>query len=146
MDLIDLRRAVAEVRERAREARGRSASVVARARRALEHSQRLAIGTIALDHRARMIAANRAASALSGYTERELSRITLWQLTGEKHADETRKHWDRFLRDGHFEGRCALQRKTGEYVAVQCVADANVVPGFHVGALATRRLLRALAS
>jgi hypothetical protein len=46
---------------------------------------------------------------------------------------------------GHFRGRCQLRRKTGERIAVECLADANIMPGLHVATIAPRRVLRAIS-
>jgi hypothetical protein len=54
--------------------------------------------------------------------------------------------WERFIRDGRFEGSYRIRRRTGETVTIRCAASANVSPGLHVSALAPARLLEVIRS
>src|SRR3954453_23389868 len=66
--------------------------------------------------------------------------------TPEQRAPQDRRLWERFIRDGRFEGSYRIRRRTVETVTIRCAASANVSPGLHVSALAPARLLEVIRS
>jgi PAS domain-containing protein len=72
--------------------------------------------------------------------------MTVWDLTPDDRAGYDRRMWERFKRDGRFEGSYRIRRRTGETVTIRCASSANVVPGLHVSTMAPPRLLEAIRS
>ena len=127
--LQDLRRTLAEVRERASVQRENALNLRERTRALAESLWSQHVGAIAIDGRARHLAANAAACAITGYSELELRRMTLWKLVADAHIGEGKRGWSRFLRDGHVEGTCRLRQKIGEVITIRYVAAAHVLRG-----------------
>jgi len=94
---------------------------------------------------AHYVDANRAAALLTGYTRRQLLRMSVWDLTPERNRDEGLAQWRRFLQDGEMSGKYRIRCRNGRVQTATFVALANVMPGLHVSALATPTLVRALA-
>jgi PAS domain S-box-containing protein len=112
-------------------------------RRTLRHH---AAGLLIADDDARDVEANAAICALSGYSRDELLEMSVVDLTLENRTKQDRRMWERFRRDGRFEGSYRIRRRTGEAVTIRCAASANVAPGLHVSTLAPVRLLDAIRS
>ena len=146
--VVTLRRALADVRASASgpAGDGDGASMLARARQIANSAEESMISVLVADDDARYVEANAAACALSGYSREELLAMTIWDLTPEQRLPRDRRLWDRFKRDGRFEGAYRIRRRTGETVTIRCAASANVSPGLHVSALAPARLLEVLRS
>ena len=146
--VVTLRRALADVRASASAPadNGDGASTLVRARQIANSVEELMISVLVADDDARYVEANAAACALSGYSREELLAMTIWDLTPEQGVPRDRRLWDRFKRDGRFEGTYRIRRRTGETVTIRCAASANVSPGLHVSALAPARLLEVLRS
>lgn len=145
--IVMLRRALADVRASAGDRGGDAdAGTHARARHIANSVEESMISVLVADDDARYLEANAAACALSGYSRDELLALTIWDLTPEQRVPHDRRLWDRFLRDGRFEGSYRIRRRTGETVTIRCAASANVSPGLHVSALAPARLLEVIRS
>jgi len=133
--LHDLRESLAEVRARAKAQRERAVSLRERTRASLMEAQRLvSVSALALDRNARHLAANRAASILTGYSEAELLQMSVWDLTGTPREQA----WLQFIDRGRRAGICLLRRKTGTLIAVRYVAGTDILPGVHVATMAPR--------
>jgi len=145
--IVMLRRALADVRASAGD-RGDDggAGTHVRARQIANSVEESMISVLVADDEARYVEANAAACALSGYSRDELLALTIWDLTPEQRVPQDRRLWERFLRDGRFEGSYRIRRRTGETVTIRCAASANVSPGLHVSALAPARLLEVIRS
>jgi PAS domain S-box-containing protein len=144
--IVTLRRALADVRASANGPAGNGATTLVRARQIANSVEELMISVLVADDDARYVEANAAACALSGYSRAELLAMTIWDLTPEQRVPRDRRLWDRFKRDGRFEGSYRIRRRTGEIVTIRCAASANVSPGLHVSALAPARLLEVIRS
>jgi PAS domain S-box-containing protein len=146
--IVTLRRALADVRASAigSAGDGDGTTALVRARQIANSVEELMISVLVADDDARYVEANAAACALSGYSREELLAMTIWDLTPEQHVPRDRRLWDRFKRDGRFEGSYRIRRRTGETVTIRCAASANVSPGLHVSALAPARLLEVIRS
>jgi PAS domain S-box-containing protein len=145
---VTLRRALADMRAGAADCRGDDAAATAlvRARQIANSVVESMISVLVADDDAGYVEANAAACALSGYSREELLGMTIWDLTPEQRVPHDRRLWERFIRDGRFEGSYRIRRRTGETVTIRCAASANVSPGLHVSALAPARLLEVIRS
>jgi PAS domain S-box-containing protein len=146
--IVTLRRALADVRANAGHpgADDGAATVLVRARQLANSVAESMISVLVADDDARYVDANAAACALTGYSHAELLGMTIWDLTPEQRVPQDRRLWDRFKRDGRFEGSYRIRRRTGETVTIRYAASANVSPGLHVSALAPARLLDVIRS
>ena len=144
--IVTLRRALADVRASANGPAVDGTTALVRARQIANSVEELMISVLVADDDARYVEANAAACALSGYSREELLSMTIWDLTPEQRVPRDRRLWDRFKRDGRFEGSYRIRRRTGETVTIRCAASANVSPGLHVSALAPARLLEVIRS
>jgi PAS domain-containing protein len=138
--LVEMRHALAYVREQAQP--GSAAKAHDMARHAMADLQRcVGISILAADDSGRFIAANDAVCQLTGYAQDELLDLSIWDLSIEQSVARSQRMWRRFLRDGGFDGEYLLRHKTGEMVAVQCLAAAHVFPGMHVATIVSRKAL-----
>lgn len=97
------------------------------------------VAVLVADDRARYVAVNEAACALTGYTESELVGMSLPDLTAPVDAAVADRLWTAFVDHRRQRGDFALWAKDRSAVIVRYEAIANVVPGLHVS------FLRALA-
>lgn len=116
-------------------------------RRALERSEyrdlerirslisRSEVAVLVADDRARYVAVNEAACALTGYTESELVGMSLPDLTAPVDAAVADRLWTAFVDHQRQRGDFALWAKDRSAVLVRYDAVANVVPGLHVSFL-----------
>ena len=137
--LRELRQTLVHVRQRASLQREHTLNVRDRTRALAASISSQQVGTIAIDGRARHLAANAAACAITGYSETELRGMTVWRLVADAQIRQGKRGWSRFLRDGHFEGTCRLLHKSGDVITIRYVAAAHVLRGVHVSAMALRR-------
>jgi len=93
----------------------------------------------------RYVHMNDRAIRLTGYSEAELRRSAVWDLTPEVDLAEARQMWRAFLRQGRMQGPYVIQHKDGRKIPVEYVAVANVLPGLHVSLLPTRRTRAAVS-
>ena len=83
----------------------------------------------------RYVAANRAASELTGYGQQELLTLSVWDLTppaGERDVDVL---WRAFLQQREQSGVFTLVTRDGRTVEAPYAARAHVLPGFHLSLL-----------
>ncbi len=137
--LRELRETLALIRVQARVQRERAISLRERARAAIGDAlQTGAISAVALDDSARHLAANQAASMLTGYSEAELIRMQVWDLAAVPRNGRGEQAWLELIDRGSRSGICVLRRKTGDAVTVRYAAVANILPGVHVAAISPR--------
>jgi PAS domain S-box-containing protein len=83
----------------------------------------------------RYVAANRAASELTGYGQQELLTLSVWDLTppaGERDVDVL---WRAFLQQREQSGVYTLVTRYGRTVEARYAARAHVLPGLHLSLL-----------
>jgi PAS domain S-box-containing protein len=83
----------------------------------------------------RYVAANRAASELTGYGQQELLSLSVWDLTppaGERDVDVL---WRAFLQQREQSGVYTLVTRDGRTVEAPYAARAHVLPGLHLSLL-----------
>jgi PAS domain S-box-containing protein len=102
--------------------------------------RRLDVPVLVANDAARYMAANDAASALTGYPVDELLTLSVNDLTPVPYGVDFEALWMDFVRTGRQEGEYEIRRRDGSIVRVTYVAHANVAPGLHVSfpALAAR--------
>ncbi len=98
------------------------------------------LSILATDDHARYVAANPAACALTGYSQAEILKMTIWGLSAPPQVQPGERLWRRFMSDGTIEGSYGLLHKTGKIVRVHYAAATHVLPGIHVSVLASPRL------
>jgi PAS domain S-box-containing protein len=99
--------------------------------------EELPFATLAADNTGRYVAANTAATTLTGYSHDELLRLTVKDLTltPSMQQEPFGEVWKRFIQSGSQAGDYVLVRKDGATVAVHYAAFASVAPGVHVSML-----------
>jgi PAS domain S-box-containing protein len=144
-DVGELRRVLADIRVRAHTDPESTGKRRKRTRASLEDvAAAQFVSVMAADDHARIVEANAAACALSGFTRAELVQMRVDDLFPE-HPERFSRAWRRFVASGAFAGACRLRQRSGLLVTVECVASANVIAGVHVATLASRRLLQSLS-
>ena len=88
---------------------------------------------VADDH-GQLIATNAAASRLTGYTERELRRLSVYDITGEGDVATMDVLWKAFVQQRSQRGRYQIRRKSGRFVLAEYAA-ARVANGVHLSLL-----------
>lgn len=81
---------------------------------------------------------NGAAARLTGYSTRELQRLTIWDITHTTSQVDFDVLWKEFLRAGRQRGIYALRTRDGAPVEVAYCSESNVLPGQHVAVLRRR--------
>jgi PAS domain S-box-containing protein len=138
--ITQLEHALAELRPQ----RGRD-SLRARADSVLSTLAGVNCAILIANNWGRYVHMNDRAIALTGYSEAELRRSSVWDLTPGVDLTTARQMWREFLKNGRMHGPYVMRHKDGRVIRVEYVAIANVLPGLHVSALLpTRR--RASAS
>jgi PAS domain S-box-containing protein len=93
------------------------------------------VGLIIADDEGHYVAANDQAAEFTGYDSQELVNLSLADLTPSPQVPALHELWSHFLADRTQEGVFMVRRRTGESVAMQYVAIADVAPGLHLSAL-----------
>lgn len=93
------------------------------------------VAFVLADDQARYIAANREATALTGYAPDDLLQLTVWDLTPLSATADGQQLWNAFIARGSQEGRYALVRRDGQTIEADYYAMANVLPGVHLSAI-----------
>lgn len=106
--------------------------MLAELQRSLEELQASAL---AADNTGRYVAANSAATALTGYSRSELLKMAVKDLTPALRQDDSGQMWQRFIHAGAQSGDYELERRDGALVTVHYAAYASVAPGVHVSVL-----------
>jgi PAS domain S-box-containing protein len=81
------------------------------------------------------VAANRAASELTGYDQHELLTLSVWDLTPTVSEAEADILWRAFLQQREQSGVYTLVTKDGRTVEAAYAARAHVLPGLHLSLL-----------
>lgn len=97
--------------------------------------QRLPVAALASDDNARLVVVNAAALELTGYTEHDLLRMAVPDITAVHDEHNTAVLWEAFLRQGQQSGTYDIRAKDGTTITVQYLALANAAPGIHVSLL-----------
>jgi len=111
-----------------------------RAEALIEHLRSVRVAILVANNRARYVDANRLASLLTGYSRRELTRKSLWDLTPTPNRAVGMRLWRGFLKRGRMAGEYDLRRRDGTIIRAKYLAIANVLPGVHVSALTRSRI------
>lgn len=95
----------------------------------------LPFAALIADRHGRYVAVNEAALRLTGFSEEQLLKKALPDLTGSPDAGVSEVLWRAFLDQKHQRGEFALQRHGGAHILVRYEALADVIPGYHVSFL-----------
>ena len=87
------------------------------------------------DDEARFREVNAAALDLLKYSEPELKRMHVWDITAPAQRDTARQMWKAFISEGRQAGIYQVRRSDGRQVTVQYEATANFRPGRHISIL-----------
>jgi PAS domain S-box-containing protein len=87
------------------------------------------------DDAAKFVLTNAAATELTGYSRRELRRLSMWQLTPGGHEREAESLWRAFLQQREQTGAYIICSKSGNQTLAAYAAAAHVLPGLHVSLL-----------
>lgn len=88
------------------------------------------------DNAAHYVAVDGNSRDLTGYEPRELTALTVWDLTPPPDAAASQTLWKQFIASGMQEGRYMLRRRDGGAIEAHYCAIANIAPGLHVSAIA----------
>lgn len=105
---------------------------MAAVRREIEH---LPAAALVADNSQRYVAANAAARELTGYTQAEISRLTVMDLTPLSNDETGRRLWGDFISKGGQRGDYELVPKHGAARTVRYWAFASIAPGLHLSLL-----------
>lgn len=78
---------------------------------------------------------NPAACQLTGYSQEELLKLRVWDLTPQTNLEQGRALWQAFLDAGSQSGEYTLTSKSGALVEVEYRATAHITPGLHLSLL-----------
>jgi PAS domain S-box-containing protein len=96
---------------------------------------RLRVAAIVAGNGGEFVAANAAATILTGYTSAELLRMSMWQITPGVLGREAEALWRAFLATEQQTGEYRVLRHDGRIVRAEYAARAHVLPGLHVSLL-----------
>jgi PAS domain S-box-containing protein len=94
------------------------------------------VAVLFADNNGKYVGANAAATALTGFSRRELLGYTVWDIIPASNEREAEVLWRAFIRMGRQEGAITLRRRDGTEIAAQYLATSNLVPGIHVSVMA----------
>jgi len=96
----------------------------------------LPVAALVADDDGRFVAVNAAAAKLTRYTIRELSRLSVWQITPGADAHDAESLW-RAFRDRREQSGSdyRLVTKDGRLRIAEYAAASDVLPGLHVSVL-----------
>jgi PAS domain S-box-containing protein len=96
---------------------------------------RLQVAIFAVDEQGRCIAASQGATKLTGYSHLQLLTASVFDagFAGGHVSDE---RWRCFLADREYAGTTTITNRAGKDVTVHAAAVAEIMPGFHVAAIA----------
>jgi PAS domain S-box-containing protein len=95
----------------------------------------LLLAVLVTDDSGAFVMANAAASSLTGYSEAELPKLSVWHITPDVHEREAETLWRAFRQQREQFGTYRLLLKDGRTAVTRYAARANVVPGLHVSVL-----------
>lgn len=87
----------------------------------------------------RYVIANKAASELTGYSNRELRALSVWDLTPPNQRGDFELLWRAFLQQRQQNGEYPLAIKDGSVVKALYAACAHALPGLHLSLLTLDR-------
>ena len=96
---------------------------------------RLSVAALVADTRGRYLAANRAATTLTGYDRDELERMSVWDLTPVPDLETGQRLWAAFINMGEQRGIYSLRGKHGIIDHIHYLARAHVLPDVHLSLL-----------
>jgi PAS domain S-box-containing protein len=102
--------------------------------RLLAAIRELDVAAFVADDHGQLIATNAAASRLTGYTERELRRLSVYDITGEGDVETMDVLWKAFVQQRSQRGRYQIRRKSGRLILAEYAA-ARVATGVHLSLL-----------
>ena len=94
----------------------------------------LDVAAFVADDHGQLIATNAAASRLTGYTERELRRLSVYDITGEGDVETMDVLWKAFIHQRNQRGRYQIRRKSGRLVLAEYAAT-RIARGVHLSLL-----------
>lgn len=95
----------------------------------------LPFAALVANNQARYVVANRIASEMTGYSNRELIASSVWELTPPNHERDFEVLWRAFLEQREQRGDYRLLTKDGRTVSARYAARAHVLPGLHLSLL-----------
>jgi PAS domain S-box-containing protein len=100
---------------------------------------RLSFAALIADDDGAYVLTNAAATRLTGYSTRELSRLWVWDLTSDPNKHHVETLWRAFIQQRGQRGDYTLVTKAGRVVTAEYAARANVLPHLHVSILGSPR-------
>jgi PAS domain S-box-containing protein len=97
--------------------------------------QKMSVPVVVTDDQARFVLVNDAALELTGYSERELLRLSVPDITAASDEPHTDALWNAFQSHGQQHGRYDIRTKDGASVTVEYVAIANIASGMHLSVM-----------
>ena len=97
----------------------------------------LPLAALVADNEGHYVVVNRGASELTGYSHRELLRLSAWELTPPSMTHDADTLWRAFLQQREQTGVYTLVKKDGRPVKAAYAARAHVLPGLHLSLLRT---------
>ena len=102
-------------------------------------SGKLPVVTLVANNEGRFVAANAAASIVTGYSNRELLALWVWDLTPADLGDTADILWRAFLQQREQHGDYLLLTKDRRSIPTVYAARAHVLPGLHVSLMGIPR-------
>jgi PAS domain S-box-containing protein len=94
------------------------------------------VAVLFADNNGKYVGANPAATALTGFSRRELLGYSVWDIMPASSEREADVLWRAFIRMGRQEGDITLRRRDGTEIAARYLAGSNLLPGIHVSVMA----------
>ena len=88
---------------------------------------------------AHYVVANRQASAVTGYSNRELRASSVWDLTPSGMRQDNDALWRAFLQQREQVGDHVLLTKDGQSITAAYAALAHVLPGLHLSLMSPKQ-------
>lgn len=95
----------------------------------------LPLAVFVADDRGHYVLANAAASRMTGFSTRELCRLSVWDLTPGANERDFEVLWRAFLQQKEQRGTYEIVMKPGGVVKAAYAARAHVLPHLHVSVL-----------
>jgi PAS domain-containing protein len=135
--LRELRRSLTAIRQRAVDQRTNAAAVRVRTAQLASALQQFKVCMLAVEAGGKCVAANHAATAVTGLSREEIVGTCVWEVVLPGAGLDLRANWPTMAIVGALNGPCALRRRDGGSVAAEMYAAAAVVPELHVAAIQT---------
>ena len=94
------------------------------------------VAVLFADNNGKYVGANAAATALTGFSRRELLGYSVWDIIPASSEREAEVLWRAFIRMGRQEGDITLRRRDGTEIGARYLASSNLLPGIHVSVMA----------